>query len=107
MKEEKFMSRNKLTLNEFTESLGGMIEFNQKLSATNQNEYKKILHILTKAMEGELTARQKECLILKYYKNHNVTQIALKLGVGKSTVSRHIKKAKMRLYKVLNYYLNA
>ena len=58
-------------------------------------------------MEGELTGRQKECLILKYYKNLNVTQIALKLGVGKSTVSRHIKKAKLRLYKVLNYYLNA
>ena len=101
------MSRTKVTLNEITESLGGMIEFNQKLSTTNQNEYKKILHILSKAMEGELTGRQKECLILKYYKNLNVTQIALKLGVGKSTVSRHIKKAKLRLYKVLNYYLNA
>lgn len=107
MKEENFMPKSKLTLNEFTESLGGMIEFNQKLSVTNQNEYKKILHILSKAMEGELTYRQKECLILKYYKNLNVTQIALKLGVGKSTVSRHIKKAKLRLYKVLNYYLNA
>ena len=101
------MSKNKVTLNEFTESLGGMIEFNKKLSVTNHNEYKKILHILSKAMEGELTGRQKECLILKYYKNLNVTQIALKLGVGKSTVSRHIKKAKLRLYKVLNYYLNA
>ena len=84
-----------------------MIEFNQKLSVTNHQEYKKILHILSKAMDGELTKRQKECLILKYYKNLNVTQIAIKLGVGKSTVSRHIKKAKTRLHKVLNYYLNA
>ena len=73
MKEEKIMSRTKVTLNEFTESLGGMIEFNQKLTATNQNEYKKILHILSKAMEGELTGRQKECLILKYYKNARIT----------------------------------
>ncbi len=98
---------NRVIFNEFTESLGGMIKYNQKLSSTNEREYKKILNILSKAIEGELTDKQKKCIFLKYYKNLTVTQIACELGVGKSTVSRHIKKAKDRLHKLLAYYTSA
>ena len=99
------MSKTKLPLNEFTESLAGMIEYNRSYSQNNENEYKKLLKILSKIIEGELTTRQKECIVLKYYNKLTVTQIAFKLGVGKSTVSRHISKAKNRLHKLLTYYL--
>ena len=53
--------------------------------------------------EGENENETKEDL--KYYNKLTVTQIAFKLGVGKSTVSRHISKAKNRLHKLLTYYL--
>lgn len=99
------MSNRKLPLNEFTESLAGMIEYNQKVQMTNEKEYKRLLNILSKVVAGELTSRQRECVVMRYYKNLTVTQIAGELGVGKSTISRHISKAKKRLYKILNYYM--
>ncbi len=95
----------KLSLNEFTESLAGMIEYSQSLQITNEKEYKKLLNILSKIISGELTHRQQQCIIMRYYKNLTVTEIAFRLGIGKSTVSRHIKKAKSRLYKLLDYYI--
>lgn len=101
------MQKNRVQFNEFTDSLAGMIEYSQKLNATNENDYKKIIKVLSKAIDGELTDRQKECIMLKYYKNLNITQIAYELGVGKSTVSRHVKKAKIRLHKILDYYLSS
>lgn len=99
------MSNNNLYLTEFTESLAGMMEYNKAFEHTNEYEYKKLLKILSKIVIGELTERQRECIILRYYKNLTVTQIACELGVGKSTVSRHISKAKSRLHKILKYYL--
>lgn len=99
------MSNNKLQLNEFTESLAGMLEYSKTFERNNEYEYKKLLKILSKIIIGELTERQRECIVMKYYKNLTVTQIACDLGVGKSTISRHISKAKKRLHKVLKYYL--
>lgn len=96
---------NKLSLNEFTESVAGMIEYNKGMHFTNEKEYKQLLRILSKIIAGELTERQQQCIVMRYYKNLTVTEIALKLGIGKSTASRHIKKAKIRLYKLLDYYI--
>ena len=95
----------KLSLNEFTESVAGMIEYNKGLHLTNEQEYKQLLRILTKVIAGELTERQQQCIVMRYYRNLTVTEIAVRLGIGKSTVSRHIKKARMRLYKLLDYYI--
>ena len=100
------MPINELSLNTFTESIAGMKNYNINFQQTNENEYKKILKILSKAISGELTNRQKECIVMRYYQKLTVTEIANKLYVGKSTVSRHIKKAKLRLQKILNYYLS-
>ena len=95
----------KLSLDEFTESIVGMMEYNKDLNFTNESEYKQLLRILTKVIVGELTGRQQQCLVMRYYQNLTVTEIAIRLGIGKSTASRHIKKAKTRLYKLLDYYM--
>ena len=95
----------KLSLNEFTESVAGMIEYNKETRFTNENEYKQLPRILTKVIAGELTERQQQCIVMRYYRNLTVTEIAAQLGIGKSTASRHIKKAKTRLYKLLDYYI--
>ena len=100
------MAKNKITYSKFTETLGVIIKYNKNNACTNQKKYKKILKVLPKAIEGELTDRQKECLVLKYYDNLSLNQIALALDIDRSTVSRHIKKARSRLYKILTYYLN-
>ena len=59
------MPLNELSLTNFTESIAGLMEYNIKLQQTNESEYKKILKILTKAISGELTGRQRECLTMK------------------------------------------
>lgn len=96
---------NKLSLTEFTESIAGMMEYSKGMQYTNEKEYKQLLRILSKVIVGELTERQQQCIVMRYYKNLTVTEIANQLGIGKSTASRHIKKAKTRLYKILDYYI--
>ncbi len=95
----------KLSLTEFTESIAGMMAYNKEYQYTNESEYKRLLRILSKVVAGELTERQRQCIVMRYYKNLTVTEIGHQLGIGKSTVSRHIKKAKSRLYKILDYYI--
>ena len=49
---------------------------------------------LRRAREQELTPRQREMLALYYDRGLKMSQIAQKLGVNRSTVSRTVKRAK-------------
>lgn len=60
---------------------------------------------LRAAREAELTARQSEVLRLHYEEGLRVTQIAEKLGLHKSTVSRTLSRGKARLRRYLKYCL--
>lgn len=66
-------------------------------------EHERLLRTLERAAEGELTPRQIECLRLMYAEGRSVCEIAETLDVKPSTVSRHLKKARARLQKVLEY----
>lgn len=66
-------------------------------------EHERLLRALEKAARGELTARQRECLRRMYAEGRGVCEIAGMLGVRPSTVSKHLKKARERLRKVLGY----
>ena len=60
---------------------------------------------LSAAMTGALTIRQRQMLMLHYFDGQSVTAIALQLGLNKSTVSRHLTRARTKLSRVLNYSL--
>lgn len=66
-------------------------------------EHARLLRTLQRAACGELTQRQQECLRMKYGEEKRVRDIADELGVTPSTVSKHLKKARARLRKVLQY----
>lgn len=66
-------------------------------------EHERILRTLERAAKGELTPRQKECLRLMYGEGKGVCEIAEILGVKPSTASKHLKRARERLRKVLGY----
>lgn len=66
-------------------------------------EHKKMLKVLTRAIEGELTERQKECIKLRYFDGMKVKEVAEKLGVTPPTACKHLKKARLRLEKVMGY----
>ena len=66
--------------------------------------HRRMLRALTRAARGELTARQMECLRLRYGEGKGVKEIAEELGVTPPTVSRHLKKARARLRSVMEYF---
>lgn len=58
---------------------------------------------LARAMQEELTPRQREMLLLYYAEGLDMPQISRLLGVNKSTVSRTIKRGERRLGRCLRY----
>lgn len=99
------MSNKPLSLDNFTESLAGISKY-KDIFFDDDNEYKKMIEVLLKAIDGELTQRQRECVILYYGEQKRLHDISIELGIYPSTVSRHLSKARKRLEKVLGYYFN-
>lgn len=84
-----------------------MEELRLSLRSTEDPECtrQRLLHNLSRAMTEELTTRQQEMLQMYYYEGLNMTQIAARLGVNKSTVSRTLCRARRRLHHILQYSL--
>ena len=61
--------------------------------------------ILLKIINNELTPRQKEIIMLYYFKDKDTTEIAVQLGVSPQAVSAARARARLRLFKVLRYYM--
>lgn len=74
-----------------------------RLGLDDGGEHKRILRTMMLAAQGELTARQMQCVRLCYAEGKNVSEIAAELGLSPSTVSRHLKKARRRLQTILQY----
>ena len=67
-------------------------------------EHRRMLRVLKEAERGELTGRQRECVRLYYGEGKSVGEVAECLGITAPTVSKHLKKARTRLARVLGYY---
>ncbi len=66
-------------------------------------EHLRMRGALRRAMEGELTERQRDCLRLRYFDQKSVQEVAEIIGVTPPTVSKHLKKARERLRRVVGY----
>lgn len=55
------------------------------------------------AINEELTDRQRELIYLYYFEQMNMTEIARRLELSPSTVSRTIKRGKFRIKRYLKY----
>ena len=99
------MKNKVISLDNFTESIASMDQFKKICSQQNTNtEYKKMIKSLKNIVNGELTTKQKLCISLYYGDMKKMSEIAQELGIGVSSVSRHIKKAKQKLQKTMTYY---
>ena len=58
-----------------------------------------------RAMKRELTPRQQEIMALYFFENRSMSEIAVLLGVNKSTVSRCLRRGQERLRHFLEYSL--
>lgn len=70
----------------------------------NRPERERMKRVLIRAIRHELTDRQRDCLTKYYLEGIKMKDIALLLGLSKSTVSRHIASATRKLRKVAAYY---
>ena len=88
------MSKRLLNLNTITESIFGIQQYQSQNNLQMDTEYRQMLKVLTKAMQGELTKRQYDCMYAYYFENKTQAQIAKELAIYRTTVSRMLSQAK-------------
>ncbi|HJB31702.1 sigma-70 family RNA polymerase sigma factor [uncultured Oscillibacter sp.] len=98
MRDTRFDSRS-------SEWIGDMTVWMREHAEDNSDQLERLRRNLRRAREQELTPRQREILALYYDRGLKMPQIARKLGINRSTVSRTVKRAKERLYRCLRYAL--
>ncbi|MBE6875442.1 MAG: sigma-70 family RNA polymerase sigma factor [Ruminococcus sp.] len=60
---------------------------------------------LKQIIQNDLTPRQREIILLKYYQNMSNKEIAKILHLDASSVSRTLTRGKAKIYKLLHVYL--
>lgn len=88
-----------------SEWIGDLTAWNRQNAEDNSEQLARLRRGLRQAREQELTPRQRQMLELYFDRGMNIPQIAEKLGVNRSTVSRTLRRAKARLYRYLRYAL--
>lgn len=97
------MPRNILPSEDFLYDRASLVAYHNG-EADNSAERKKMLGILKKAMEQELTETQRFCIREYFFEGKKMKDIASTLSVNPSTVTRHIRRAKEKLKHIASYY---
>ncbi len=71
---------------------------------TNEKRLKELERIVRMVIKAQLTNRQRQMIILYFYENKNMVEIAKMLNVNKSTVSRTIKRAINKISEYIKFY---
>ncbi len=96
------MNRTAFSLDVFGDRFAVTDIFERK---TNSRQLEMMKIELTRAIESELTDRQRQMVTEFYFDGLTVTAIAKKHKLSKSTVSRHLSRARERLKGALKYGL--
>lgn len=96
------MKRVPMSVLEFDEKIIEMA--NAENASDNSETIAKVKKIMVKIIKNDLTPRQKELIMLYYYKNMKVTEIAEMLNIDHSTVSRTLSRARKNIMERLKYY---
>ena len=80
-----------------------MAVYARQMSADNSKEISRLKRNLIRALQEDVTPRQRQTLLLYYSDGLNMREIGERLGVDKSTVSRTSKRGERRLRRCLRY----
>ena len=72
-------------------------------STDNRETLQRLMTYLPRAMETELTDRQRQIIHMHFYEELTITQIARALSLSPSSVSRTLHRGTQRLLRVLRY----
>lgn len=71
---------------------------------TNRREREEYRRFLYRAIKTQLTHRQTQVMLLYYFEEKNITEIAQELGLNKSTISRTLRRSLNRLTDLARLY---
>ena len=77
--------------------------YTRKVSDQPDQAHQALRDKLALALREEVTPRQREIIALYYGEELNMREIAQRLGVDRSTVSRTLKRGEDRLHRFLRY----
>ena len=80
-----------------------MALYSMQMAADNSQEINRLKRNLIRALQEDVTERQRQTLLMYYAQGYNMREIGERLGVDKSTVSRTIKRGERRLQRCLRY----
>ena len=80
-----------------------MAVYARQMSSDNSKEISRLKRNLIRALQEDVSPRQRQTLLLYYSDGLNMREIGERLGVDKSTVSRTIKRGERRLRRCLRY----
>lgn len=78
--------------------------YNSQFSGTNDENLKRAKKAMVDVIRNDLTKRQKQIVLMYYYEELNITEIAERLDVNISTVSRTLKRARKNIFDRIKYY---
>ena len=85
--------------------LADMASWARESAPDNNEQLERLRRNLHLARQQALTERQRQVLELYYDRGLTMGQIAIKLHLNRSTISRTLRRAKERLYRCLRYSL--
>ena len=85
------------------EGRASLLAWLQENAEDNQADLDKMRRNLVRAIREELTPRQQKLLQMHYFERLSKAEIARRVGVHKSTVTRTISRAESKLKHVLSY----
>ena len=80
-----------------------MAVYTRQMAGDNSREISRLKRNLIRALQEDVTPRQRQTLLMYYAQGLNMREIGEALGVDKSTVSRTIKRGELRLRRCLRY----
>lgn len=75
------------------------------LENDSSDENRNIRKVLLKVINNELTTRQRDIIMLYYYKGLNTSEIAERMNVTPQAVCGVLSRARLRVFRILRYYL--
>ena len=75
------------------------------LGLDDDEDGSRVRRVMLKIINNELTPRQKEIIMLYYFKDTDIVSISKRLGVSPQAVSAVMSRARMRMFRILQYYI--
>lgn len=98
-----------LSLNDYGEILGALQVYEHARAAEEDEtaavRRSKLRRAVRRAVQEDLTDRQREFLLCYYFENQTMPQIAAQYGLNKSTVCRVLARGRERIRRGIKYLL--